>query len=234
MAASRWKELLVRGSWGAAAAASLRDAALADAATASALDELAGLAADESLSARQRATALLAVSMVAAIADLPLPGRAVEAVEDAELVDTALADGMADAVTGPLRQAPADASVRALRSMVAGRLLAAGDRSPRVVALLIDAGDFDRAVRAAAEQFVAEVMPAVDRPTVVAEAWGGIALGWLADYPDRIFRPLRDELARRDPTAPAALARLIGKVRGADPALVDAARGVLVRSGEPS
>lgn len=211
---------------------SLRDAVLADSDPCTALAALAQVANDESLRPRHRVEALLGVATAAALGDLPIPASALAAVEDPVVIETALRRGLAHALTGVLGRAPADPGLRATRQMIGRLLLAAGQRGPHITALLIDAGDFPAAARAAADEFISSVLPAAEHPNVTALAWAGIALGWFESHGESVFAPLLAELNARNRDAAPALARLIARVPDANPVLVDAARTALLGNGD--
>ena len=232
MGASHWKQMLLGSGTGdaEARASALRGAVVSAPSRAEALEALAELAGDTTLKPFDRVVALLAVSTAAAVTGLPLPDAAFAAVEDSALIDEALRRGSSGAVTGVLGRAPAGDDYRALRQLVARRLLAAGERGMHVTSLLIDAGDYARAVDAAVDDFVDNVQSAGD--PLLGQAWAAQSIRWMADHEEEVFAPLVAALAARQPGAPAALADLIARARGVDPALAGAAIGTLRRQGE--
>jgi hypothetical protein len=144
------------------------------------LAELAASAADRTRIAHDRAIALLAVAVALACDPTALaPPEALDALDDPELVDAALASGLAAALTGVLRAAPADASWRPVRVLVGRRLVAAGETGPHVVELLLAAGDRTRAASLAADDLAHQLGGADE-----LARW--IRLRWLAAQADDV------------------------------------------------
>ena len=139
------------------------------------LDALAELAADRDRSPRQRVIALLAVAL--ALADnsaAGVPEAALEAMDEPEVVETALRAKLGAALTGVLAAAPLTPGLRATRLLVGRRLAAAGERGIHVAELMRCGGDHSRATELAAESLA-------DRGSEVA-TWATVR--WVCDRDD--------------------------------------------------
>lgn len=116
------------------------------------LDELAQIVTDRRASLRQRCVVLLAIGLVVARSGASaMPVDAIEALDDPGVVATALALGLGPALTGILNGCSGDRSLDSTRRLIAGQLLAKGERGTHVVQLLLDAGELERASQVAAE-----------------------------------------------------------------------------------
>lgn len=214
------------------AATRMREDVLASAEPLAALEELAATANDPSLRPRTRATALLAISLAATAGGLPIPEAALEAIDDPLVIDEALRSGMVSALTGVLALSPKqDGQLAATRALIGSRLLSAGERGPHVTGLLVDAEEYDLAATAAADDFVASIMPALVSPNAMVYACAAIALSWLADRQERLFVLFCREL-RRHEGAVEALARMLSSLPHAPPALVGAALEIVTSGGD--
>ena len=118
------------------------------------LGELAALVSDPRASLRQRSVVLLAIGIVVARSEASMPVEAIDALDDARLVATALSLELGGALTGILNACPSDRSLDPTRRLIAHQLLAKGEGGVHVVQLLLDAGDPERASRVAAELIV--------------------------------------------------------------------------------
>jgi len=192
-----------------AAAHRVRDAVLACADRAAGLAGLGALIDNRTLAPRLRAAALLGVVTAADLCGLPLPDAALAAVEDPLVIDAALQYRLASALTGALFGLPDGAAERRTRRLIGRRLIAAGERGPHVTRVLLDAGEFDSAVRAALDDYFDNVAPRLERPDAVTRVFAEVALEWAERAPDTMFTPFVRGLAMRDPAAPPRLAALL-------------------------
>jgi hypothetical protein len=220
------------GEGASAAATRVRDAVLAAEDRGAALSALGEVANDRRLKPQLRVAALLGTAQAATIAALPVPAAAFDAVVDPVVIDSALQSQLAPALTSVLASAPHDTFFRETRRMIGRRLLVTGERGSHVTRLLLDAGDHEGAVRAAADDFMKTVLTRRKSPDKVTRSWATIALDWMLRHPESIFGPLAEELRRRDPQAPAFLAELIAGLDEQPAHLVAAARKILTGSRE--
>jgi hypothetical protein len=185
---------------------------------------LGELVADRDHPRQPRAIALLAIAIVLARdPKRALPDGALDALEDPDLVDAALAGGLAAALTGVLLAAPNDATMRATRTWLGRRMVASGERGPHIVELLLAAGDRKRACELAAEQLGIQLEHAGEA------LW--VELNWLARRTDdealvadilgQLATDKLAELARALTRVPAADARAIARLRAAVGWLLD-------------
>ena len=187
-----------------------------------ALDELGELANDRRLSPLQRATVLLALSIV--VSTYPgqrLPVSALDAIENAETATAAIRAGLGAALTSVLDAAGDEPSIRATRRMLARQLVAAGEVGPHVVELLVTAGEIDRAAEIAAVDLSRHLASDAAPST---ETWARLRL--LVDAPDPTF--LDAIIARVPAVLLDVLDRLLPALPGADPKRVARARSAIV------
>lgn len=149
------------------------------------VEALADVAADRDRSARQRVVALLAIAL--ALAEDPTaraPDGALEAIDEPEVVETALAAGLGGALTGVLAAAPVTPGLRATRLLIGRRMAAAGELGVHVAELLLCGGDRDRAADIAR--------------TAIAEAGSDVAtwatLRWLCAKDDALVEAILSKL----------------------------------------
>jgi hypothetical protein len=196
--------------------------ALRSQAGATGLAPLAELAADRALPARQRAIVLLAVSL--ALADEPTaaaPDAALDAVDDADVVEAAIEAGLSAAVTGVLRAAPRDAASLAARRLVGRRCLAVGIHGPHIAMLLADGGD----PAGAAEAAVADLRPRLaGEPGPDTLACLHLLVIWSEDPSLPLFGDIVRRLAADDPGAPERLAILLTRLGSLGPERIARAR----------
>ncbi len=215
------------GEGAAAAAVRARDAVLAAEDRRSALAALGEVANDRRLKPQLRVAALLGTAQAATIAALPVPAAAFDAVVDPVVIDSAFQAQLAPALTAVLASAPNDSFFRETRRMIGRRLLLTGERGSHVTRLLLDAGDHQSAVRAAADDFIKTVLPRRKTPDKIARSWASIAIEWMLRHAETMFGPLTEELRRRDPQAAAFLAELITGLDEQPAHLVAAAKQIL-------
>jgi hypothetical protein len=176
------------------------------------VDQLAERAGDPSVPMGERLEALFAVGRAVAASGAVVPAAALDAVGDAAVIDAALEAGAAAAITGVLFGAPDDRLNRSTRILVGRRLMAAGVRGAHVTRLLIDARDWEAAVRAAADDYLSNINVLASNPDSVASAWAVLAISWRDTHPDLLWKPLIAEIEARDPDGAETLQSLVAAI----------------------
>jgi hypothetical protein len=176
---------------------------------------LAALAVDGDLAPRQRALALLGCALaLAAHPAAAAPEAALDAIEDPDLGAAAIDGGVVAALTGVLRAAPLDGSLRATRKLIGRRCLAAGVFGPHVARLLADGGDREGAAHAGATDLVEHLRAGNRGPELWA--WLHLVLTWGEDQ-GLLFGDLIRALEAADPDASQRLGALLDDLPGVTP-----------------